>query len=71
MSLILTRKIGEVICIGDNIKVTVMKINCKQVRLAIEAPPEIAVNREEIARRIELAVGEGIGSAGMPAGSTP
>jgi len=46
--LILTRKLGESITIGDNIKVTVVDIKGKQVRLGIEAPKNVSVHREEI-----------------------
>ena len=46
--LILSRNEGQTIYIGDNIKVTVLGINGKQVRLGIDAPDEVAVNREEI-----------------------
>jgi len=50
--LILTRKLGEGIVIGDRIRVTVMDIRGKQVKLAIDAPREVTVHREEIYRRI-------------------
>jgi carbon storage regulator len=50
--LILTRKIGECITIGDDIKVYVVEIKGKQVRLGIEAPAEAIVHREEIYRKI-------------------
>ncbi len=46
--LILTRKLGESIKIGDNIKITFLETKGKQVRIGIEAPPHIAVHREEI-----------------------
>ncbi|MBX6315507.1 MAG: carbon storage regulator CsrA [Isosphaeraceae bacterium] len=46
--LVLSRKLGEKIVIGDNIIVTVVKIDRNQIRLGIEAPPEVAVYREEI-----------------------
>jgi len=51
--LILTRKSGERITIGDHIRVTVLEIKGKQVRLGIEAPPETRVHREEIFQRIQ------------------
>jgi carbon storage regulator len=47
--LVLSRKLGEKIVIGDNIVVTVVKIDRNQIRLGIEAPHEIPVYREEIA----------------------
>lgn len=46
--LVLSRKKDEVINIGDHITVTVIDIRGDKVRLGIEAPPEIAVHREEI-----------------------
>lgn len=49
--LILTRKSGEVICIGNNITVTVLSVQGQQVRLGINAPKGVAVDREEIAIR--------------------
>jgi len=50
--LILTRKIGENITIGDSIKVYVIDIKGKQVRLGIEAPIDTAIYREEIYQKI-------------------
>ena len=50
--LILTRKIGECIAIGDQIKVYVVEIRGKQVRLGIEAPSNAPVHREEIYQKI-------------------
>jgi carbon storage regulator len=50
--LILTRKIGESVAIGDKIKVYVIEIKGRQVRLGIEAPPDTMVHREEIYQRI-------------------
>ncbi|WP_409286961.1 carbon storage regulator CsrA [Pseudomonas guariconensis] len=46
--LILTRKVGESIIIGDDIVVTVTQVNNYQVRLGIEAPKSVEVHREEI-----------------------
>lgn len=53
--LLLTRRIGESIMIGDDVKITVAGAAGKQVRIGIEAPREIAVNREEIYRKIQEA----------------
>jgi carbon storage regulator len=47
--LVLSRKLGEKIVIGNNIVVTVVKIDRNQIRIGIEAPPEVPVYREEIA----------------------
>lgn len=50
--LILTRRVGETICIGDKITVTVLGIKGNQARLGINAPKEVGVHREEVAERI-------------------
>jgi carbon storage regulator len=50
--LILTRKIGESLVIGDNVRVTLLEIRGKQVRLGIKAPPDVVVLREEIFQRL-------------------
>jgi carbon storage regulator len=60
--LVLSRKIGERILIGDKISVTVVKIGHGGVRIGIEAPPELAVVREELAvelKRAEQALAAG------------
>ena len=46
--LILTRKIHEVLCIGDNVTVTVLGIKGNQVQLGINAPRDVSVDRKEI-----------------------
>ncbi|MDR1040981.1 MAG: carbon storage regulator CsrA [Deltaproteobacteria bacterium] len=51
--LILTRKIGETVTIGDEIKVQVVDVKGRQVRLGITAPSEWAVHREEIFIKIQ------------------
>jgi carbon storage regulator len=50
--LILTRKLGEGLFIGDDIRISVIEIRGKQIRLGIEAPSDVVVLREEIYRRI-------------------
>lgn len=50
--LILARKVGEAIAISDDIKIRVVDIKGGQVRLGVEAPPHVAVHREEIYQRI-------------------
>ena len=50
--LILTRKLGESITIGDDIKITLLDIKGKQVRIGIEAPKDITVHREEVYQMI-------------------
>ncbi len=53
--LVLSRKSGERILIGDKISVTIVKIGHGGVRIGIEAPPELAVVREELAEELKRA----------------
>lgn len=51
--LILTRRVGESLMIGDDVTVTVLEVKGSQVRIGINAPKEVAVHREEIYQRIK------------------
>ncbi|MDJ0879132.1 MAG: carbon storage regulator CsrA [Halieaceae bacterium] len=51
--LILTRRIGETLMVGDNVTVTVLGVKGNQVRLGVNAPKDVAVHREEIYNRIQ------------------
>ncbi|MFT3898458.1 MAG: carbon storage regulator CsrA [Thermomonas sp.] len=68
--LILTRRVGETLMIGDSVTVTVLGVKGNQVRVGITAPKDVAVHREEIYQRIhrEDDAGEGgkAGDADLP-----
>ena len=51
--LILTRRVGESLMIGDEVNVTVLGIRGNQVRIGVDAPKDVAVHREEIYDRIQ------------------
>ncbi len=55
--LILTRRLGETLCIGDEVTITVLSVKGSQVRIGINAPKDVAVQREEIYERIQKTMG--------------
>lgn len=66
--LILTRRPGERICIGENVVVTILGVKGSQVRVGIAAPRDIAIDREEIHQRKHA---EGQTAAGQAAAAAP
>ena len=66
--LILTRRVGETLMIGDSVTVTVLGVKGNQVRIGITAPKDVAVHREEIYERIQR--GEDADSGNKAAGSS-
>lgn len=63
--LILTRRVGESLIIGDDVNVTVLGIKGNQVRIGVNAPRDVSVHREEIYQRIQQEA-----EAGIPAQSS-
>ena len=60
--LILTRRIGETLNIGDNVQVTVLGVKGNQVRIGVNAPKDVPVHREEIYLRIQKEKEAGVSS---------
>ena len=69
--LILTRRVGETLMIGNDISITVLGVKGGQVRIGVDAPKEVAVHREEIFERINAVQGEGSDSPAMQDSSEP
>ncbi len=65
--LILTRRVGETLMIGDSVTVTILGVKGNQVRVGITAPKDVAVHREEIFQRI----GKDSGPTGSAMGEDP
>lgn len=65
--LILTRRVGETLMIGDEVTVTVLGVKGNQVRIGVNAPKDVSVHREEIYERIKR---EKEMEGGGPAGNT-
>lgn len=55
--LILTRRVGETLMVGDNVTVTVLGVKGNQVRIGVNAPKDVSVHREEIYMRIQAEKG--------------
>jgi carbon storage regulator len=68
--LILTRREGESVRIGENVTVTVLRVKGSQVRIGVNAPKDVAVQREEIVERLRADVAgevDVVGAAAVPA----
>lgn len=68
--LILTRRVGETLMIGDEVTVTVLGVKGNQVRIGVNAPRDVAVHREEIYERIKREQAEAGTVSGMMQGGS-
>ena len=62
--LILTRRVGETLMIGDEVTVTILGVKGNQVRVGVNAPKDVSVHREEIYMRIQAEKGDDEGAEG-------
>ena len=69
--LILTRRVGETVMIGNDVTVTVLGVKGNQVRIGIQAPKNVAVHREEIFERIKREAEAASEQAAAPASVPP
>lgn len=69
--LILTRRVGETVVIGDEVQVTVLGVKGNQVRLGVNAPRDVSVHRQEIYERIQKEQGAASGEATPPGDDAP
>ena len=67
--LILTRRVGETLMIGDDVTVTVLGVKGNQVRIGVNAPKDVSVHREEIYERIKKE--QQLQQQGLPSAESP
>jgi carbon storage regulator len=68
--LILTRRVGETLMIGDDVTVTVLGVKGNQVRIGVNAPKDVSVHREEIYERIKKEQQQGLAGGEKPTESS-
>lgn len=69
--LILTRRVGETVMIGNDVTVTILGVKGNQVRVGVNAPRDVAVHREEIFERIKREEQDGGATSARPASAAP